>query len=86
MRIKESAILLRDGRIFTGKRHCNALEAAKQAGVERLDCLHSEQGFMTECGKFVRRKLALRIALDANQVLDHAKIKWHVGLFSEDLY
>jgi hypothetical protein len=44
-----------------------------------------EQGFMTDTGRFVNRVEALKIALDANQVLDINNIRAK-RLFSEDLW
>lgn len=43
------------------------------------------QGFLDDEGNFLNRKDALRVALDAGQVLDPANIRAN-RLFSEDLW
>lgn len=86
MRIKAAAVMtLHDKKVYTGRRHGEILLAMKEAGVERLDCARAEQGFVTECGRFVRRKPALRIALAAGQLMSESDLKGSI-LTSEDLW
>ena len=72
--ITKSAII-KDGIIYTGKRHSNILFAAK--GTLK-GC---EQGFVTDNGEFVNREQAAQIACECGQI----SVK-KSELFSEDLY
>ena len=45
-----------------------------------------EQGFITDTGKFVRRKPAMRIAIKAGQTTRDQMTAPAHGLFSEDLW
>lgn len=81
MKIKEAAIRLEDGRVFTGRRHGDVLRKIKAAGVDRLVSVHGIHGFVTECGQFVTRAEAAVVAFDAGQTP-----KLLSGLTSEDLY
>lgn len=85
MRIRCAAILLEDGRVFEGAAHHEALANAHAVEADRVMVNRAEQGFMTECGRFVRRKPALRIALQADQVKEPDKVRWHFGLDSSEL-
>jgi|GEM_PF-1928274 len=94
MRIKEAAIKLDDGRVFTGRQHWNALQAAhatckggtpEEIDAHRIMVNRADQGFVTECGRFVLRKAALSVALQAGQVTIEGCTAPHHGLFSEDI-
>ena len=74
--IKEAAIL-KDGFIYTGKRHHNILNNAKPFGALRMGL----QGFVTFEYEFVDRYEAAKIAWKCHQIDE--KIK---KLHSEDLY
>jgi hypothetical protein len=86
MRIKQAAIMQLDTKkVWTGPDHGTILQKMAAGGVDRLVCVHAEQGFVTECGRFVRRKPALCIAKRSGQVKEGKLVAPHVGLFSEDL-
>ena len=78
LRIKEAAILL-DGKIWTGRRHGEIISKIVEAGGRTP--VTADQGFVTECGKFVDRKEAAEIAFAAGQTSKNVRI-----LMSEDLY
>jgi hypothetical protein len=78
MRIKEAAVK-HEGQIFTGRRHGEAILKAVQA-TDVTPVYTVNQGFMTECGKFVDRAEAARIAYLAGQI-----DKPLTSLCSEDL-
>ena len=82
MRIIESAIRLKDGRVFTGRRHHNVIaKIVRETDIKRVI---GEQGFIAEDGQFYAREQAAQIALASGQI---AKLKFHSReLFSEDLY
>lgn len=80
MRIKEAAII-HDGKIWTGKRHHNVIaKIIETCGMKAAPVL-GEQGFVTECGKFLGREDAAKVAFEAGQI---PALK--STLFSEDLY
>ena len=74
--IVQSAII-KDGIVYTGKRHHNILGAAEPFGFLK----DGKQGFVTDTGEFVTREEAARIAFDCGQIKEPKRI-----LFSEDLY
>jgi hypothetical protein len=82
-RIKEAAIL-HEGKVYTGRRHCNIIHAiVQQTGCKRVPAT-SPQGFVTEEGRFVDREEGAKIALACGQI---KKLKYNSrDLFSEDLY
>lgn len=80
MRIKEAAIM-HDGKIWTGKRHHNVIKKiVDECGMQAAPIL-GEQGFVTDCGKFLSREEAAKVAFEAGQIPLRRAI-----LFSEDLY
>jgi len=81
-RIKESAILFPNMKVYTGKRHCDCFAVARAAGEHSPR--HEVQGFVTDDGRFVDRKEAARIAIASKQIVA-TKFK-DDELFSEDLY
>ena len=67
MRIKEAAIM-HDGQIWTGRRHHNVIKKiVDQLGREVAPIL-GEQGFVTECGKFLSREDAAKVAFKAGLI------------------
>ena len=81
--IKEAAIL-HEGKLYTGKRHCNVIRNI----IAETNCKHvggkSVQGFITDTGEFVSREEAAKIALACGQI---KALKFSTKeLFSEDLY
>jgi hypothetical protein len=65
-------------------RHHHCIRAATHVGYEDWRPEH-EQGFVTSTGRFVGREEAARIAMNAGQLLDRARMH-PVGLFSEDVW
>ena len=84
MRIKAAAIRY-DGKVYEGKRHHLIGHQMIADGV----CIKfpggDDQGFVTECGLYVRRAPALQIAISAGQV-EEGKTFNKEQLFSEDLW
>lgn len=80
MKIKEAAVE-HDGAIWTGRRHCDVFQKIVAELGREAAPITGTQGFVTECGKFVDRKEAARIAFEAGQVKELYPI-----LMSEDLY
>lgn len=80
MRIKEAAIL-HDGKVWTGRRHHNVIQKIIEELGREAAPVTGEQGFVTECGKFLDRKDAARVAFEAGQVPE-----LYTVLMSEDLY
>lgn len=66
-------------------RHHNLIHAEyeefghMEKGPQELDC----QGFLTSLGRFVDRKEAVKIAIEAGQI---EKPNWPPDLYSEDLW
>ena len=78
MRIKEAAVR-HEGEIFTGRNHKVAIfKAITKTRIAPV--LTVNQGFVTECGKFVGRTEAARIAFEAGQIPERKDC-----LYSEDL-
>lgn len=79
------------GFVITGQRHHNCIYTFSliQKDVNREDTVKlmrtEVQGFLTNKNRFVTRKLAMKIALDAGQVTGR-KVQNGIELFSEDLY
>jgi hypothetical protein len=84
--IVASAIKLKDGQVFTGKRHSDAIESAlsvfKDADIHALLEGHT-QGFLTSGLRFLDRFDALSYAKEKNQLLIKDRTG---GLTSEDLW
>lgn len=80
MRIKEAAII-HDGVVWTGRRHSDVIQKIIAELGREAAPVRGEQGFVTECGKFLGRKDAAQVAFEAGQVLI-----LHPILMSEDLY
>ena len=84
MKIKSAAILYKNT-IYEGKSHCEIGLQMIKNGVCKPPCPSGKaQGFITDCGKFVNRSQALKIAIKAQQVKPFETIH-HKWLFSEDL-
>lgn len=80
--IRAAAILV-FGKVYTGKRHSDAFRAARFCGLDRLDLQKATQGFVTDDGRFLDRKVAAGHALACGQV---KTLKDPNCLYSEDLY
>lgn len=80
MRIKEAAIL-HGNKVWTGRRHSDVIaKIIAECGREAAP-IRGEQGFVTECGLFLGRAAAAKVAFEAGQVKELYPI-----LMSEDLY
>lgn len=64
--IKQAAVQLPDGRVFTGGTHSFAYDEAEKAGVKSFDGI--TDGFITSKGKFVDRDEAYKMANKAQQI------------------
>ncbi len=71
-----------DGLIVRGQRHHNCLQAIYEC--KEIPAKPIEQGFITSHNRFVDRKLALRIQLEAG--IPSKGGAYHNQLYSEDLY
>jgi hypothetical protein len=80
MRIKEAAIM-HDGKIWTGRRHSDVIRKIVEELGRQAAPVRGIQGFVTECGKFLDRREAAKVAFEAGQVKELFPI-----LMSEDLY
>lgn len=83
MRIKTPAVLLDDGKIVTGHSHGVIIQKIASESEARVLVRKDMQGFVTECGKFVKRVEAGRIAFEAGQL---EKDPDGNPLISEDMY
>lgn len=81
-----AAACLKDGKLYTGKRHGTLLQQMSEDGVIAVgDPLKQHhQGFVDGDMYFLSRKQAAKVAYDAGQILD-GKEHPH-GIFSEDLW
>ena len=83
---------IKTGFVICGQRHHNCIYTFSliQKDVNREDTvklMRSEvQGFLTNTNRFVNRKSAELIAVDAGQVVKENLHHQLIGLFSEDLY
>lgn len=88
MRIAAAAIM-KDGEVYSlppPARHHDVLRHMVTLGLQQTS--GDEQGFLTECGEFVRRKPALMIAEHAGQLNRKQGPGTYQGpeLFSEDVW
>jgi hypothetical protein len=75
------------GIVFCGLRHHNCLyQKVALTGLTDYESGKNIQGFLTNENRFVDRKEALQIALNAKQVDESNLGNSLIGLFSEDLY
>lgn len=68
--------------IIAGVRHAECMAIVRTLGGANVRINSDQQGFLTNNNKFVDRKQAYRIAIDAVQIEDKGK----GYLISEDLY
>lgn len=83
MKIKCAAIRY-NGQIYEGKNHFQIGSKMVADGLCSKFPGGDDQGFVTECGRYVRREPALIIAIRAGQV-EKGKTFQQNKLFSEDL-
>ena len=84
MKIRSAAIRYKDS-IYCGENHSKiGIKMVRDGICETPYPFGDDQGFITECGKYVRRAAALMIALRAGQVSPGEHINSR-ELFSEDL-
>ena len=87
MRIVAAAIL-HDGRVYVlpaPARHHDVMRSMLETHNVKASGA-SEQGFVTDTGKFVRRKPALIIAEHAKQIIPGRKVSGLCELYSEDVW
>lgn len=73
----KSAAIKKDGKIYTGRRHCDILaDRSRPFGFLK----NGEQGFITDSEDFVDRREAAKIAFECGQINDKTEI-----LYSEDI-
>jgi hypothetical protein len=66
--IKEAAIKMKDGRIFTGATHAQAWLKARKDGAKEADYPETKDGFVTKTGTFLNREEAAAHAAEIGQV------------------
>lgn len=81
--IKHSAVKTKNGIIYVGKRHGDCFELMFNLGVDKEEAAYSEQGFITDDGVFLNRKLAGCYAKLIGQV---ENFEFGESLVSEDLW
>jgi len=85
MRIKCAAIRYKD-KVYEGKSHSQiGLKMVNDGICPKPYPGGDDQGFLTECGQYVRRAPALIIAIEAGQVIEGKTVN-KKDLYSEDLY
>jgi hypothetical protein len=82
--------ILVNGKVYNGHRHNHCLEAMNSElswtmNRQQISQLEKIQGFITSEGRFVDRQEALKIAREANQILNESEVRGDL-LYSEDLY
>lgn len=65
-------------------RHHNIIRHLTATGCSMREIAESEQGFVTDAGRFVGREEALRIADAVGQIIDRRNC--HERLFSENVW
>jgi hypothetical protein len=84
MKIKCAAVRHK-GVVYEGRSHYEIMRAMKDKGIPGpVGTMDDDQGFVTDCGRYVRRAPALAIAICAGQV-ECGKTTHTRWLFSEDL-
>lgn len=77
---------IESGYVICGHRHHNCFMTANILQLtHEYSKIEKEQGFITNINRFVDRKEALKIAIDANQLKVDNQCNYK-QLFSEDLY
>jgi hypothetical protein len=65
-------------------RHHHVISHMVQRGYSEEDTVSADQGFVMECGTFISRRAALRVAYHSGQCRNPAHPAH--GLFSEDVW
>lgn len=78
--IVASALKTVEGKVYTGKRHCDIFQACAANGMR---ILNAAQGFVTDTGEFLDRQLSAAHALAQGQI---QKLHYGSELYSEDLW
>ena len=84
-RIAGAAILIGDLVITMPPpaRHHTILHEMDRQGLDPLQGIPDRQGFVTDTGRFVRRREAAALAIEAAQITEP---QWGAELYSEDLW
>lgn len=84
-RIKAAAVILKDGRIFTGKHHGDCIKKALENNAP-IPITQKQQGFIDEDGNFLTRIEAGEVAFKSGQIKNNPKGNticseriWHYG-------
>lgn len=85
-RIVCAALRIEDGLYVCGVRHGDDIMRAQYRAMGYSHTHGMEQGFLTSKRRFVDRTEGLRIALDANQVIEKSGNPTSTELYSEDIY
>ena len=75
----------KDGVIFCGARHCDAV-MRKQAEAAGIKLTSAEQGFINQFGEFLTREEAIKVVKESGQPFDIKRNNGDSCLFSEGLY
>ena len=73
-----------NGKIYRGRRHGAAIHAAIEAGEQR-PITSKMQGFVTDAGVFITRKMGRDYAIKCGQIKFNKKRDWK-PLISEELW
>lgn len=71
--------------ILCGKRHSDVFQLMYSLGI-KYNKKTAQSGFMTDCNKFVDRKVARIIAKNAGQIINRSCPSSDKILFSEDIW
>jgi hypothetical protein len=66
--VKEAAIRLTGGQVYSGNWHKDAVKAAEDAGASSDAIDNADTGFVTSKGRFVNRIAASRVAVESGQM------------------
>ena len=83
--IKHAAVKTTTGFICIGKCHADCFYQGRSMGF-KMSSKSEDQGFMTNKGRYVDRKIAARIAKKANQIKPDGERKKVTYLLSEDIW
>ena len=85
-KIVQAAIRLDDGSIHTGKRHGEIIQHLIGREILNEKISQDKQGFVDEDGKWLSRQEAWDVAVEHDQLLEHAKKLSSGKLVSEMLW
>lgn len=83
--IRAAAILTKDNKIWTGKRHSDIISKIHMETHEYVSYSDTQQGFLSDDGRFLNRTQAMAVAHQAKQLIKEKTLHPR-ELFSEDLW